>query len=724
MKAISYLKYILRVAVLVAVVSMLPGFTKDVAADTLPDGISITRSDGSDAVPDEDYTLAENVLTLKIGGLTISGDEECWLPYQIYDAIDSGAHTYTIKNLTIDCSSNGVNGLFLNSTYDKFLNVEGNCTIKVSGATTGIFYSNTLNITGSEGSRLTIERIGDGSTYGINGNNEAGSNNSIYFQGPPSGNPFMVDIKTPKLAIGAQYESGNVLSVDKNTEVICNGNLDNPSGLVSDYKRYAINGKLFVNNESPASTGSALTLYNGDTVSVGSDASVLLRSSGGAAINSWLSTPLSKDSFGEKVLARGSEDYDAVESSINGELTGSSDFPSKSAIVDGGIAKTVLIAGCYTVTLKDLYDDPQREQKVFKNGYAEAPTETPVDPDGSGTFSGKWYSDEDRSKEWDFDNKTVTEDITLYPEYEYDEYTVKFHSNGGSPASIPDVTVTKEDYIHLPQGLTRDGYTLSGWYFDEGYEHPYDRGRLVKPPVYPVGGVVNLYAEWTYEGPGANIVVRFNSMGGSEVPSQVIEGCPVKAEEPPDPTKEGYKFAGWYTDEKYTTKFDFDDWIEKDITLYAKWDGSGKHKSDKEEKKSTEVEYIDRDTFKSEYPGGTVLSINLADANQFYDMKVHSSDAQTVTNQELLSTLLLGADAKAVITRDVYMRSDLPTYEDGELRVLKWKNLPINTAGTVRAVVYNTVDGAYVIDGVVDATGTAAFTGFKLRPASTITICK
>ena len=44
--------------------------------------------------------------------------------------------------------------------------------------------------------------------------------------------------------------------------------------------------------------------------------------------------------------------------------------------------------------------------------------------------------------------------------------------------------------------------------------------------------------------------------------------------------------------------------------------------------------------------------------------------------------------------------------------------------GPVFAVVYNQKDGAYVINGTLGANGTATFQGFKLRPASTITICK
>lgn len=39
----------------------------------------------------------------------------------------------------------------------------------------------------------------------------------------------------------------------------------------------------------------------------------------------------------------------------------------------------------------------------------------------------------------------------------------------------------------------------------------------------------------------------------------------------PTPVKEGYTFAGWYTEESLTTKYTFEKMPSEDITLYAKW---------------------------------------------------------------------------------------------------------------------------------------------------------
>ena len=64
--------------------------------------------------------------------------------------------------------------------------------------------------------------------------------------------------------------------------------------------------------------------------------------------------------------------------------------------------------------------------------------------------------------------------------------------------------------------------------------------------------------------------VTFDSKDGSSVEAQsVVKG--EKATEPAEPTKDGYVFDGWYTDEVYTTAYNFDDAVTASMTLYAKW---------------------------------------------------------------------------------------------------------------------------------------------------------
>ncbi len=64
--------------------------------------------------------------------------------------------------------------------------------------------------------------------------------------------------------------------------------------------------------------------------------------------------------------------------------------------------------------------------------------------------------------------------------------------------------------------------------------------------------------------------VKFDAQGGSSVNGQTpASGSTVS--KPTDPTREGYTFAGWYTDEACTKAYDFSVAVTDDMTLYAKW---------------------------------------------------------------------------------------------------------------------------------------------------------
>lgn len=65
--------------------------------------------------------------------------------------------------------------------------------------------------------------------------------------------------------------------------------------------------------------------------------------------------------------------------------------------------------------------------------------------------------------------------------------------------------------------------------------------------------------------------VTFDTDGGSTVAEQIRANAP--ATKPDDPTKEGYNFGGWYTDEAFTTEYTFieSEKVTQDMPLYAKW---------------------------------------------------------------------------------------------------------------------------------------------------------
>ena len=64
--------------------------------------------------------------------------------------------------------------------------------------------------------------------------------------------------------------------------------------------------------------------------------------------------------------------------------------------------------------------------------------------------------------------------------------------------------------------------------------------------------------------------IRFVTNGGSAVATVKVDKDATLAE-PAAPTKEGYTFEGWYTDEAFETAYDFATPVTKGFTLYAKW---------------------------------------------------------------------------------------------------------------------------------------------------------
>ena len=64
--------------------------------------------------------------------------------------------------------------------------------------------------------------------------------------------------------------------------------------------------------------------------------------------------------------------------------------------------------------------------------------------------------------------------------------------------------------------------------------------------------------------------VTFDAGEGSAVAAQKVEDGKAAAR-PEDPAREGYTFAGWYSDAGCTRAYDFSTPVSGDVTLYAKW---------------------------------------------------------------------------------------------------------------------------------------------------------
>ena len=86
------------------------------------------------------------------------------------------------------------------------------------------------------------------------------------------------------------------------------------------------------------------------------------------------------------------------------------------------------------------------------------------------------------------------------------------------------------------------------------------------------GGVSYGFDYYSPDATAPEFTVSFNMAGGSGTiaSNTVKKGQPVS--KPSNPSRTGYRFDGWYTDDKYTTAWDFTKGkVISDITLYAKW---------------------------------------------------------------------------------------------------------------------------------------------------------
>jgi len=174
------------------------------------------------------------------------------------------------------------------------------------------------------------------------------------------------------------------------------------------------------------------------------------------------------------------------------------------------------------------------------------------------TFEG-WYTDDEGTNQYDFSTNVITANTTIYAKWKSLKYTVSFEVSGGS--AVPNQTVAHGEKATVPPAPTKAGYTFEGWYTDDEGTEQYDFTNNV------ITANTTLYAKWK----PLKYTVSFEVGGGSVVSSQTVAHGE-KATVPPAPTKAGYTFEGWYTDDERTNQYDFtDNVITANTTLYAKW---------------------------------------------------------------------------------------------------------------------------------------------------------
>ena len=196
------------------------------------------------------------------------------------------------------------------------------------------------------------------------------------------------------------------------------------------------------------------------------------------------------------------------------------------------------------------------DEKVEEGKYATRPT----DPTEKGWIFKGWYEKDDYIGDaFVFEKTQITQDITLTARWAQ-AFTVKFDANGHGHATVPaNQTVELNGKATKPADPTAEGYVFRGWYTTAACTTEFDFNT-------PIAADTTLYAKWD-----EIYTVTFNvgGHGTAPTPQKVENGG--KATKPENPTAKGWRFDGWYTDEKCTARYDFDKAVTANTTLYAKW---------------------------------------------------------------------------------------------------------------------------------------------------------
>ena len=149
-------------------------------------------------------------------------------------------------------------------------------------------------------------------------------------------------------------------------------------------------------------------------------------------------------------------------------------------------------------------------------------------------------------KGWDKEiPKTMpAENITVKAQWEINQYTITFDTNGGS--EIAPITQDYGTEITAPDNPTRKGYTFRGW----------DKEI---PKTMPAENMT-VKAQWEIN----QYTITFDTNGGSEiVPITQDYGTEITA--PDNPTRKGYTFKGWDKEIPETMP-------SENITVKAQWE--------------------------------------------------------------------------------------------------------------------------------------------------------
>ncbi len=192
------------------------------------------------------------------------------------------------------------------------------------------------------------------------------------------------------------------------------------------------------------------------------------------------------------------------------------------------------------------------EQTVKNGDLATAP----LTPTKFGCVFAGWYSGETL---WDF-NTPITSDVSLKAKWT-STYTVTFDTDGAG--KMDPLKLTSGSLIPAPAEISKDGYIFLGWYSGETL---WDFANAT------VTTDVKLKAKWALITYG---IVIDKDNGEELINLDLVPNSKIPAQQAP--SRQGYRFAGWFAFDAASNSFVGDEWdFDSDVAttalvLKAKW---------------------------------------------------------------------------------------------------------------------------------------------------------
>ena len=282
----------------------------------------------------------------------------------------------------------------------------------------------------------------------------------------------------------------------------------------------------------------------------------------------------------------------------------------------------------YTVTFNSNEGTPVASQNINAGEKVQEPTA----PTKKGFTFGGWYEDATFRKEFDF-NTPIANTMILYAKWIENKYTVTFDANGGSGTMTPVADLTGEYNLPANEFIAPTGKQFKGWSLTTDgaivtkvdmtenktvyaiwedipvvtytltfnanggtgsmtaktgltgeFELPANKftaptGKQFKGWSLTTDGAIvtkvdmtenkTVYAIWE-DIPVITYTVTFDTKGGNDI-APVTVNAGEKVATPTTPVRDGFTFDGWYVDDTSAVKYNFEDSVTNNITLYAKW---------------------------------------------------------------------------------------------------------------------------------------------------------